>query len=32
MKTLIESASKCDFVEVLESCGAETESIEFQKV
>ena len=32
MKTLIVSDSKCDFVDVLESCGAETECIEFQKV
>ena len=32
MKTLIESDSKCVFVDVLESCGAETECIEFQKV
>ena len=27
MKTLIVSDSKCDFVDVLESCGAETECI-----
>ena len=32
MKTLIVSDSKCDFVDVLEGCGAETECIEFQKV